>query len=199
MKKIPLLLIILRLVLAPIVIFIAFKLKQEGRLSIIILMYLGLFSDIFDGIIARKLNVQTEKLRRLDSQIDLVFWIAIGVSVWILYPELIKQNSIFISLIFIMEALCYAISFIKFGKETCTHALISKLWGITLVIAFTSLIGFNYAGIPFYTCIVIGLLSHLDVILIILLLPKWDHDIPSFYHALQIRKGIPIKRNKLFN
>ena len=29
-----------------------------------------------------------------------------------------------------------------------------------------------------------------------MILLKWTHDIPSFYHAYQIRKGKKIKRNK---
>lgn len=98
-----------------------------------------------------------------------------------------------------MEGMCYLISIMKFGKETCTHAYLSKMFGVTLLIAFTSLIGFNHAGIPFFTAIVFGLISHVDRILIALILPKWTHDIPSFYHAYLIRNGIEFKRNKLFN
>jgi len=166
---------------------------------ILILMYLGLISDIMDGIVARQLNVSSSKFRRFDSQTDMIFWLSIGISTWMLYPELIRHNAVPIIIIFIMEGMCYLISIIKFKRETCTHALLSKLWGITLLIAFTSLIGFNHAGIPFIIAIVFGLISHVDRILITLILPKWTHDIPSFYHAYLIRKGINFKRNKLLN
>jgi CDP-diacylglycerol--glycerol-3-phosphate 3-phosphatidyltransferase len=98
-----------------------------------------------------------------------------------------------------MELTCYVISLIKFKKETCTHALLSKLWGITLLVAFTSLIGFNHAGIPFAITIIMGLISQLDIILITLILPKWTHDVPSAYHAYLIRKGIEFKRNDYLN
>lgn len=95
---------------------------------------------------------------------------------------------------FIMEALCYIISLVKFGKETCTHAFLSKLWGLSLLFAFTGLIGFQQAGFFFYLAIVLGFVSHVDVILIVLFLPKWQHDVPSSYHAWRIRKGKDIKR-----
>ena len=98
-----------------------------------------------------------------------------------------------------MEAMCYFISFFKFGKETCTHAFLAKLWGLSLLAAFTSLLGFQYAGIPFYIAIILGLISHIDRILITLILPEWQHDIPSSYHAWLIRKGKNIKRNSLLN
>ena len=98
-----------------------------------------------------------------------------------------------------MEISDYLISILKFKRETCTHAFLSKLWGITLLIAFTSLIGFNHAGIPFHVAIIMGLISHIDRILITLILSEWTHDIPSAYHAYLIRKGIDFKRNEYLN
>ncbi len=178
---------------------LAFTFKDASRPFLLVLMYLGLISDILDGIIARKINVSTEKLRRFDSQTDMIFWVSIGICIWLLNPDLISRNKGSISIIFVLEGMCYLISFMKFGKETCTHAFLSKIWGITLLIGFTSLIGFNYAGIPFLIAIIFGLISHTDRILITLLLPRWTHDVPSFYHAYLIRKGIEFQRNKLLN
>ncbi len=90
-------------------------------------MFLGLLSDIFDGIIARKYGVSSVRLRRMDSQVDLVFWLAIGFSCYLLNPEIIKEHKIGIISIFVMEAMCYLISFLRFKKETCTHAFLSKI------------------------------------------------------------------------
>ncbi|MFY0629944.1 MAG: CDP-alcohol phosphatidyltransferase family protein [Flavobacteriaceae bacterium] len=192
-------LILFRFLLAPVILCLAYFVRHNAKLTILILMYLGLISDILDGIIARRKNISSEKLRRLDSQVDMIFWLSLGISTWILYPNLIKSNSYAIWTILGMEIACYAISLLKFKKETCTHAFLSKIWGLTLLVAFTSLIGFNHAGIPFYLAIVFGLISHIDVILIILILPKWTHDIPSAYHAYLIRKNKKFKRNKYLN
>lgn len=197
--NLPISLILFRLLLAPIILLLAYFIGENAKIIIVILMYLGLISDILDGIIARKQNISSPKLRRMDSQTDMIFWLSIGFTAWILYPKLISDNSTAIWTILGMELACYVISFIKFKKETCTHAFLSKLWGITLLIAFTSLIGFNHAGIPFYSAVIMGLISHIDVILIILILPKWTHDIPSAYHAYLIRKNINFKKNKYLN
>lgn len=197
--NLPIALIVFRLLLAPIILVLAYFVGESAKTVIVVLMYLGLISDILDGIIARKQNISSEKLRRMDSQTDMIFWLSIGFATWMLYPKLIADNSLVIWIILGMEIACYLISLIKFKKETCTHAFLSKLWGITLLIAFTSLIGFNHAGIPFQLAIIMGLVSHLDRILITLILPKWTHDIPSAYHAYCIRKGIEFKRNKYLN
>jgi phosphatidylglycerophosphate synthase len=197
--SIPYLLILFRFLLAPTILVLSFLMKDDATYIVLILMFLGLFSDIFDGIIARKMKIDTEKMRRLDSQTDLIFWLSISFSCYLLYPALIKENWIGVIALLIMEAMCYAISLIKFGKETCTHAFVSKIWGISLLATFTSLLGFAYSGWMMKTCIILGLISQIDVILIILFLPKWTHDIPSFYHAILIRKGIEFKKSKYLN
>lgn len=199
MKTIPYLLIAIRFIFAPIIFFLAYLKGEESRFIILTLMFVGLLTDIFDGIIARKVGVSSEKLRRLDSQVDLVFWLSLGFAAYFINPEVMKNQWQSIALIFIMEALCYIISIIKFKKETCTHAWLSKLWGISLLIAFTYLIGFQQAGWAFHLTIILGIISHIDVILIILILPKWQYDVPSFYHAWNIRRGKLRKKSTLFN
>lgn len=199
MKKVPYILIAIRFLLSPIIISLSYLDGSESRFIILTLMYLGLFTDIFDGIIARKAGVSSEKLRRLDSQVDLVFWLSLGFAAYFLNPILIKDEWRNILLIFVMETLCYIISWLKFGKETCTHAWLSKLWGLSLLLAFTFLIGFQQIGWAFYLTIALGFISHLDVILIILILPKWTYDVPSSYHAWKIRSGVDRKKTTFLN
>lgn len=199
MKKLPYLLIAIRFLIAPAVLLLSYCKGESSRNLILIFMYIGLLTDIFDGIIARKTGVSSEKLRRLDSQTDLIFWLSLGFSSYILNQELIKNEWKSILLIFIMEALCYILSIWKFGKETCTHAFLAKMWGLSLLIAFTYLIGFQETGWAFYLSVGVGLISHIDVIFIILLLPKWQYDVPSSYHAWKIRNGKQRKKTIFFN
>ncbi|MEN4759248.1 CDP-alcohol phosphatidyltransferase family protein [Chryseobacterium sp. C39-AII1] len=199
MKTIPYILIATRFILAPIILSLAYFKGEESRFLILGLMYFGLLTDIFDGIIARKVGASSEKLRRLDSQTDLIFWLSLGFASYFLNLGLIKNEWPGIVLIFVMEALCYIISIWKFGKETCTHAFLSKMWGLSLLITFTYLIGFQQTNWAFYLTIVLGLIAHIDVILIILILPKWQYDVPSCYHAWKISKGKQRKKNLFFN
>lgn len=199
MKKIPYLLIATRFILAPVILLLAYLKGTEAGSLILGLMYFGLLTDIFDGIIARKVGVSSEKLRRLDSQTDLVFWLSLGFASYLLNPGLIKSEWQGILLILVMEALCYIVSIWKFGKETCTHAFLSKMWGLSLLIAFTCMIGFQQTGWAFYLAVGLGFVSHIDVILIVLLLPKWQYDVPSSYHAWKIRNGKQRKKTVFFN
>lgn len=197
--NIPQLLILFRFLLAPIIFSLAYFKGEKATIIIVILMYLGLVSDILDGIIARKQNVSTTTLRRLDSQSDMLFWLSIGLASWIIYPELIANHIWEIRFILGLEVLCYVVSIIKFKKESSSHAFLSKMWGLSLLAAFTAMIGFEYTGFPFYLSLILGFIAHIDRLLITLLLPRWTHDVPSAYHAYLLRKGLEIKRNPYFN
>ncbi|MGE8526413.1 CDP-alcohol phosphatidyltransferase family protein [Chryseobacterium rhizosphaerae] len=199
MKNIPYILIASRFAAALIILYLGYCIGEGARGYIVGLMYFGIFTDVFDGIIARKTGVSSEKLRRLDSQTDLIFWLSLGWISYQLNSELIKGEWKSILFIFIMEASCYIISIWKFGKETCTHAFLAKIWGLSLLLAFTYLIGFQETGWPFYLSVTLGLISHIDVILIILILPQWRYDVPSCYHAWMIRKGKKRRKTIFFN
>ncbi len=71
--NIPVSSILFRFILEPIIIFLAVLLKKKSNFITIILKYLGLVSDILDQIITRKQIIPSEKLRKLDTQTDMIF------------------------------------------------------------------------------------------------------------------------------
>lgn len=199
MKRFPYILIAFRFLLAPVMLLLGYFYQTQYRKLVVVLLFLGLISDVLDGIIARKQNIASAKMRRLDSQTDMIFWLSAGFTAWFMWPEVISNHSFVIWILLGMEASCYVVSILRFGRETCTHAYLSKFWGLTLLAAFTDLILNGNAGFLFYFCLSAGIISHLDRILITLILPRWQHDVPSAYHAWLIRKGRPFKKFILFN
>jgi len=199
MKSIPLLLIYLRLVFAFVI--VALSLFKPAGISayIITLIVLGLISDIFDGIIARKLNVSTEKLRRMDSGIDQIFWLCIVAASFIMHPKFYTNNWLQIVVLIAAEGLCYLISFIKFRKEVATHAIASKIWTLVLFATLIQIIAIGKSVVLFQFCFYLGMVTRLEIIIILLLIKQWTNDIPTVYHAYLIRNNKPIKRHRLFN
>jgi phosphatidylserine synthase len=188
-----------RFLLAPISIFLSYKYKTSCCILLVILICLGLISDILDGIIARKYKIATENLRRMDSLIDIIFWMSIAISTWIIRPAIIESNWKFILSFIILEIICSGISLLRFGKEVSTHAYSSKFWGLTLFLAFISILGYNYGGFFLYLTIIAGYISYVDVILLLIILPQWTYDVPSFIHANLMRNKINIKKNIWFH
>lgn len=162
-------------------------------------MSLGLITDIFDGIIARKLNVSTQKLRIWDSNVDQFFWLIVIASIFYLNMEFVKEQIIPISLIVFLEILCYLLSYFKFKKSIATHSILAKLWTLTLLGFLVDLVLNETSYWPFLLCVILGILSRIEIVLIILKLKKWTTDVPTVFSVSKINKGIQIKKNKLFN
>jgi CDP-diacylglycerol--glycerol-3-phosphate 3-phosphatidyltransferase len=198
-NKIPLVLIYSRLVFSGAILLLTTFKPLHYQAIVVFFIAAGLLSDIFDGIIARHLNISTEKLRRLDSTIDQVFWLCIVLCAYLAGPAFFKQHLLPILIVLGLETLCYLLSFIKFKKEVATHAIASKIWTLSLFAFLVQIILTGNSSFLFYTCIYLGIATRLEIIAILLILNRWTNDIPSVYHAVLIRKGKAIKKNKLFN
>jgi CDP-diacylglycerol--glycerol-3-phosphate 3-phosphatidyltransferase len=98
-----------------------------------------------------------------------------------------------------IEAVTYAVSFLKFKREVATHAIASKIWTLTILATIIQVILTCESSVLFQCCFYLGVATRLEIISILLILKKWQHDVPTVYHAVQLRKGKEIKRNKFFN
>jgi phosphatidylglycerophosphate synthase len=198
-QTIPYLLIYGRLIAGFIVLAISIFPVRNYTLFAGALFSAGLLSDIFDGIIARRLNISTTGMRRLDSLVDQVFWLCIIGGLFFRYPAFAERNLFKILLLAAVELLAYAVSYLRFGKEVATHAISSKLWTLVLFATLLELLFTGNSTILFEICFYSGLATRLEIVCILLLLRQWTNDVPSVYHAMQLRKGKPVKRHKLLN
>ena len=199
MKHIPIALIYSRLLIGFIIILLSFFHINHYSFLAITLLSIGLLTDVFDGIIARKLNISSEKLRRLDSSIDQVFFISVAVATYIQCPDFFEVNLVKLIVLGAFEASTYALSYIKFKKEIATHSIGAKIWTLTIFATLVEIIVHCESVVLFEFCFWIGLATRLEILAIVLTLKKWTNDVPTIYHAVKLRKGKEIKRNKLFN
>jgi phosphatidylglycerophosphate synthase len=199
MKFIPVGLIYTRLLLGLLLIALSAINIPHFKWIAITFLTVGLLTDIFDGIIARRLNISTQTLRRLDSTIDLIFFISVTIAIYLQSASFFISNALMLGILLGAEALTYVISYPKFRKEVATHTIGAKLWTLLLFALMIELILTSDSGILFILTFWIGLITRLEIILITLALKEWTSDVPGFYQALKLRKGEEIKRNKLFN
>jgi len=199
LEKVPIALIYSRLILGFVLILISYFQPDYYQRIILAIIIWAILSDIFDGIIARRLNISTQRLRRLDSSIDQFFWICTLGGACYLCPDFFSRNSTKLYLILTVEGLTYLISFIRFRKEVATHAILSKFWTLTIMATLIQIVLSCHSVILFNVCFYVGILTRLEIIAILLILKKWTNDVPTFYHAILLRQGKEIKRNTLFN
>jgi len=152
------------------------------------LLVSGLLSDVYDGVIARRFDVATAGLRRLDSAADTVFYAAAAACVWRLHPDAIRDNRWLLGAVVGTLLLNHAVEYLKFGREAAYHAWTAKAWGLALSVSLVLLFATGSAAlIP--VALVAGVISHLENLCIALALPRWEHDVRSLRYALAIRRA----------
>ncbi|MBD2497876.1 CDP-alcohol phosphatidyltransferase family protein [Nostoc sp. FACHB-280] len=147
-------------------------------------------SDIFDGIIARRLGVSNAKLRQADSWADTCLFSCIFLSAWLGYRDILIAYRLPLLMVIFAQLVWWIVNLIKYGKPASYHTYSAKFWGITLFIAIVALFGFNYAGIALWLTCIAGTIYSIEEIAMTLILPVWTHDVLSIFHALKIHQQL---------
>jgi len=185
MRRLPWILVLSRVALAPAIVLLALA---GARLAIVLAFAFALVGDVADGKIARRLGVATERLRKADSQADLVFWLAALAAACLLEPAGLRARAAPIALVLALEAATHVVCWLRFGQGPANHAYATKLWGILLCASLVAIVGWGVFDPLFTLTIAIGVVSLLDGLAIVLLLPAWRRDVPSFRTALALRR-----------
>ena len=184
-SRIPLALTVLRAALGPVVVLLALLWPNPAAFAVC--LTLAFLSDYFDGVIARRLGVATPPLRRLDSIADTVFYVSALFAAWYLRAALLRPYLPALLALATLEVARYAFDFLKFGREASYHMWSSKLWGITLVIAFYAMLVYGRAGWPVALAIYMGIAADLEGLAISSVLREWKTDVRTIFHALELR------------
>lgn len=150
---------------------------------------IAFLSDIFDGVIARRLGMSTASLRQADSCADVCLYLCIAASAWLVHPDVIILFRIPLSLVISAQLIWLGVNLMKYGKPASYHTYSAKTWGITLFFATVALFGFGYAGWVLWIAIIVGIIHSVEEILMTLVLPDWTHDVLSLVHAFQLRQA----------
>lgn len=177
---------LLRAALAPLMVYLAHYAPRPEWFAACLVT--ALLSDIFDGVIARRLDVATPVLRRLDSIADSIFYAAAIYVVWVLKPQVILDYLGPLALLLALEGIRYAFDFWKFRREASYHMWSSKLWGLALFVAFFSVLVLDRAEPWVAAAIWLGIFADTEGLLISAVLPNWKNDVPTLFHALRIRE-----------
>jgi phosphatidylglycerophosphate synthase len=183
LTTIPWLLVGLRFLIAPLLLLAALDGRTDA--GFIVGYTIAVLSDIFDGIIARKLGSSTVKLRQADSWADISLYLCIAYSTWLVHPAVVIQFQLPLLSAIAAQFALFGVSLIKFGKFPSFHTYTAKAWGISLFIAVIGLFGFG-ESIPLWGAIALCWINSLEEIAMILVLPEWKHDVLSLAHALKM-------------
>ncbi len=186
-RSIPLALTVLRLLLAPVLVWMVYV--GAPGISFAGVILLAFVSDIFDGVVARSLDVASSELRHFDSRADLVFYATAAWAVWRLHPDVVRSVAVPALVVIGLDVVRHLFDFAKFGRDAAYHAWSSKAWGLSLAVALVLLMGFGIAYPWIALTIVLGLVAQTEGLLISIVLPVWTHEVPTLARALEVRRS----------
>lgn len=189
LRAVPYALVALRVVAGLAILALAAWVGPAARWLCAGLLAVGVLSDIFDGVIARRLDCVTDRLRTFDSRADVVFWLCATASVLILHPPLAARLWPPVAILAVMELTAHAVSFVRFRKEASPHHLLSKLFGLALWALLTQLLITGRGGVVLTIAFAMGVASQLEALAIMLILPAWRCDIRDVGQALALRRA----------
>lgn len=191
-ERIPWMMAGARAVLGPVVI-LGERARWNG-MTLGVLVVMALFSDIFDGVLARRWKCDSAAVRLFDSMADIIFYASCAVALWMRHPSLVRSLAVPIAAVVGLEALGLSVGFVKFGKLPSYHSYVAKIWGLVLASALVAAFASKRPAGWLIAALVLGALSNLEGIAMSLIMPVWRQDVKTLAEALRLR-GIA-RRNK---
>ena len=170
--------------MAPVLFY--FALTQQPYWFIGVLLFAE-FTDVLDGFLARTLNQITEMGSRLDTWGDFVIYSTMAVCAWILWPDILQDESLSFIIIVLSFTLPALIGYIKFQRFTSYHTWSVKLAVVITVISYILL----FSGLldwPFRVAALFCLYAAIEEIAITLLIHHEHVDVRTVWQAVKYNR-----------
>jgi len=177
---------LIRIPFSAILIILAFLHKKWLFLALLIIIGL---TDVLDGIIARKRNEAGPKGAWIDSLADHIFYPALFISTYILYPRLYHDYFLLVAYLSAWWVINFCIMMYRFKKPSFIH-LNSVRFSVTAFFFFTIALIFHWhVDLLFIITLIIFSLRMAEETIVYSLMPPQhvNPDLRWFWH-LPIRK-----------
>lgn len=148
------------------------------------LFTLMLVSDVLDGYIARKLHQCSKLGSKLDSIGDFVTYLSLPLSVWWLWPEIIKTELLCIVTAVVVYLLPGVVALVKFRQPVAYHTWLTKLTAVAMSGGIILLL-FTKNSLMFHFGIAVLALEAVENILITLTLSRPQTNVRSLWHVVR--------------
>ncbi|RME33963.1 MAG: CDP-alcohol phosphatidyltransferase [Gammaproteobacteria bacterium] len=115
---------LLRLLLAPVLLLLAFQGRGHAFLAVVVVAFL---LDYTDGTVARLLHQVSELGDKLDSWGDFAIFTTYFAGAWLLWPETMQRQALWMGLVAASIAVPVLVALLRFGETTAYHTWSVKL------------------------------------------------------------------------
>ncbi|WP_319476724.1 CDP-alcohol phosphatidyltransferase family protein [Marispirochaeta aestuarii] len=175
-----------RLIFLPVlVVFVHFDRRSAFLVAYIILGS----TDFFDGWVARTFNQKTELGKKLDSFVDIFFYLGSAWFMYKLYLAYLVPNMLLLKVFFALFVLSFIVSGFYCGKPIMMHTFLLRLNGV-LVYALVILSGYLNTTYFITIILVIYLIGFIEEIAIFVRFGEVDPDTKSIFHLITAEQAL---------
>lgn len=171
-----------RIIAAPVLVILIFTDQQDIFKWLLAFSY---FTDLIDGMLARKFHVTSIRGAWLDSIGDDLTIIVSMIGLFKFHKEFVQTEQLVFICLFSLFFLQLFLAFFRYHKFTTFHTYFAKLAAFlqgTFFILFFLLNEPIY--ILFYMAVVVTAIELIEEIILVLLLPKWQANVKGLYWVL---------------
>ena len=178
-----------RILMFPVLLAFAFT---ERETLFAVFLVINLLTDVADGLIARKFNMETDFGARLDSMADNLTYVAAFTGIYMFkLEEFLPHITSFLIYIGLL-ILAMMFSLIKFGRFPSLHLYSWKTGGYIQGAFFIILFSYRFITPFYYFMITWGIISAIEHITIQMIIPQMRSNARGLYWVLKEKKR-PIK------
>jgi CDP-diacylglycerol--glycerol-3-phosphate 3-phosphatidyltransferase len=145
-------------------------------------------SDVFDGIVARRMGIATAALRRADTLVDTAFYVAAAVALRLSVRDVFDGAAVPLALLIAVHVSRATFELAKFGRLAAYHMWSSKALGVLMLIAMTTVFLTTRPSPLVAVTLWAGVLNELEGFAASVMLAAWTADVPSIVHACLLRR-----------
>lgn len=146
----------------------------------------GFVSDVFDGVIARRLGIATAGLRQADTLVDTVFYTVAAVALRLVVPDVFDGAALPLALVIAVHVSRATFELAKFGRLSAYHMWSSKTLGIVMLTAMTTVFLTGRPSVLVAITLWFAIANELEGFAASAILRRWTADVPSAAHAYRL-------------
>ena len=152
------------------------------------LLTTAFFTDLIDGVIARKLKQVTKLGSVLDSYGDSLTIIS-GIAGLVKFnSHLLDDYLSFVIIVVSLHLIQLFLALWKYGKPSSFHTWSAKLGALAVGMFILVTLHFHFMPWLFYATISILIIDAIEESILVFMLPQWKNDVKGIYWILKQKK-----------
>lgn len=171
-----------RIVAAPVLWFLLYT---DHKSAFTWLLTAAFFTDLIDGVIARKIHKVSALGSKLDSWGDSMT-ILTGLAGLLYFEwELFKAYGTIVGLVIGLHLLQLVLSLWRYRKPSSFHTYSAKTAALGIGIFMLLTLHFGFYEWLFYIAIGLLVMDAVEESILIFMLPQWEHDVKGIYWVMK--------------